>query len=113
MDVDEVFREARETYPYMDIATVYRTLHLFKRMGVVTEVAIGDRLHFEITDPDARHHHMVCSVCSGAYDLAPDYLDEFRNTLTSEFNFEPDLENFTVTGTCSDCKNPGNHALKE
>ena len=104
MGVDEVFRKARESYPYIDIATVYRTLHLFRRMGVVTEVAIGDRLHFEITNPDAPHHHMVCRPCGGAYDLAPDYLDEFRNTLTQEFDFEPDLDNFTVTGICSTCK---------
>lgn len=111
MDVDEVFRKARESYPYIDIATVYRTLHLFRRMGVVTEVAIGDRLHFEITDPDAPHHHMVCRPCGGAYDLAPDYLDQFRNTLTEEFDFEPDLDNFTVTGVCSTCKNSGADAL--
>ena len=51
MGVDEVFRAAKKAYPYMDIATVYRTLHLFKDLGVVTEVAIGDRLHFELTDP--------------------------------------------------------------
>lgn len=113
MGVDEVFRKARESYPYIDIATVYRTLHLFRRMGVVTEVAIGDRLHFEITDPEAPHHHMVCRACGGAYDLAPDYLDEFRNTLTSEFNFEPDLDNFTVTGICSNCITPTGNVFKE
>ena len=111
MGVDEVFRKAKESYPYMDIATVYRTLHLFRRMGVVTEVAIGDRLHFEITDQEAPHHHMVCRPCGGAYDLAPDYLDEFRNTLSVEFDFEPDLDNFTVTGVCSNCKKSGEDAL--
>ena len=52
MGVDEVFRRAIEAYPYMDIATVYRSLHLLKRLGVVTEVAIGDRLHYELTDPE-------------------------------------------------------------
>ena len=113
MGVDEVFQKARETYPYMDIATVYRTLHLLKRMGVVTEVAIGDRLHFEITDPEARHNHMVCRICGGAFDLAPDYLDEFRKTLTSEFNFEPDLDNFTVTGVCSNCNTPTGHVFQK
>ncbi len=113
MGVDEVFRKAKESYPYIDIATVYRTLHLYRRMGVVTEVAIGDRLHFEITDPKAPHHHMVCRACGGAFDLAPDYLVEFRNTLTSEFNFEPDLDNFTVTGICSGCNTPAGNIFKE
>ena len=104
MGVDEVFRRAKEAYPYMDIATVYRTLHLFKDLGVVTEVAIGDRLHYELTDPSGRHHHMVCRVCNGAFNLSPTYLDEFREALIQEFDFEPDLEHFAITGVCSDCR---------
>jgi Fe2+ or Zn2+ uptake regulation protein len=111
MGVDEVFRRAKEAYPYMDIATVYRTLHLFKDLGVVTEVAIGDRLHYELVDSSGPHHHMVCRVCNGAYNLSPTYLDGFRDTLLEEFDFEPDLEHFAITGTCSECRsdNPGVH----
>ena len=104
MNVDEVYRRAKEVYPYMDIATVYRTLHLFKKLRLVTEVGMGDRLHYELTDPNARHHHMVCENCSKAYNLSPSYLDEFRSRLVSEFSFEPDLDNFTVTGICSECR---------
>ena len=104
MGVDEVFRAAKKAYPYMDIATVYRTLHLFKDLGVVTEVAIGDRLHFELTDPDGHHHHMVCRGCNGAFNLSPHYLAEFRSTLNKEFGFEPDLEHFAVTGVCANCQ---------
>ena len=110
MGVDEVFRRSKEAYPYMDIATVYRTLHLFKDLGVVTEVAIGDRLHYELTDPSGKHHHMVCRACNGAFNLSPHYLEEFRTTLVREFDFEPDLEHFAITGICSKCRadNPGN-----
>ena len=104
MGVDEVFRQAQEAYPYMDIATVYRTLHLFKRLGVVTEVAIGDRLHYELTDPSGKHHHMVCRFCHGAYNLSPHYLEEFRETLIRDFGFEPDLEHFAVPGICIECQ---------
>ena len=107
LGVDEVYRSAKESYPYMDVATVYRTLHLLKRLGVVTEVAIGDRLHYELTDPQGRHHHMVCRECGGAYNLDPDYLEEFRKTLVQEFGFEPDLDHFTVSGTCSECQSKG------
>ena len=107
MGVDEVFRRAKESYPYLDIATVYRTLNLFKRLGVVTEVAIGDRLHYEATDPSGRHHHMVCRDCHGAFNLSPHYLEEFRATLMDEFGFEPDLEHFAITGTCATCRQSG------
>ena len=104
MGVDEVFQLAKKSYPYMDIATVYRTLHLFKELGVVTEVAIGDRLHFEFTDPDGHHHHMVCRSCDGVFNLSPHYLAEFLDTLNKEFGFEPDLEHFAVTGVCAGCQ---------
>ena len=104
MNVDEVYRSAREVYPYMDVATVYRTLHLFKKLGLVTEVGMGDRLHYELTGPQGRHHHMVCRTCGRAFNLSPTYLDEFRTRLTGEFGFEPDLDNFTVSGTCSTCR---------
>ncbi len=104
MGVDEVYSQAKESYPYIDIATVYRTLHLLRKLGVVTEVAIGDRLHFELTDPHKKHHHMVCRACGGAYNLDPGYLKAFRQTLVKEFAFEPDLDNFTVTGVCVHCR---------
>ena len=104
MDVDQVFQRAKQAYPYMDIATVYRTLHLFRNLGVVTEVAIGDRLHYELTDALGGHHHMVCRRCNGAYNLSPHYLEEFRNTLTKDFGFEPDLEHFAVSGICAGCR---------
>ena len=104
MGVDDVFTRARAAYPYMDIATVYRTLHLYKDLGVVTEVAIGDRLHYELTDPNGRHHHMVCRVCHGAFNLSPSYLEAFRTALVEEFGFEPDLDNFAVSGMCAQCR---------
>ncbi len=104
MNVDEVYNRAKEAYPYMDIATVYRTLHLFKRLRFVTEVGMGDRLHYELTDPHTRHQHMVCQDCGQAFNLSPSYLDEFRTRLVKEFGFEPDLDNFTVSGVCSKCQ---------
>ena len=108
MNVEEVYRRAKQAYPYMDIATVYRTLHLLKKLRLVTEVGMGDRLHYELTDPKARHHHMVCQVCGKAFNLSPSYLDEFRARLVKESGFEPDLDNFTVTGTCSGCQSADN-----
>lgn len=104
MGVDEVFREAQSAYPFMDLATVYRTLRLFKQVGLVTEVAIGDRLHYELTHPEDRHHHMVCRFCHGAFNLSPHYLEEFNRTLVNEFGFVPDLDHFTITGVCVNCR---------
>jgi len=101
--VDEIFKKVTDLYPFVDIATVYRTLNLFKGLGVVTEITMGERLHFEMVQPGRKHHHMACQVCGQAFDLSTSYLDGFRKTLIQEFGFNPDLENFTVPGVCSKC----------
>ena len=89
MNVDEVYRRAREAYPYMDIATVYRTLHLFKKLRLVTEVGMGDRLHYELTDPNARHHHMVCHACGKPLTSAPATLMSSAQDLLTSLDLSP------------------------
>jgi Fur family ferric uptake transcriptional regulator len=100
---EEVWNLAKTQHPYVDLATVYRILQLLKRLGVVTEVVIGNKLHFELADQHNRHHHMVCSTCDAVQTLSPDYLGEFSQRLEREFGFTPDLENLTIGGQCSKC----------
>lgn len=103
MGVEEVYLKARTAFPYIDIATIYRTLNLLKKIDVVTEVAMGERLHFELTNPDQKHHHMVCTCCGKAFNLAPEYLERFGEQIRSDLSFEPDIRNFTIKGKCSFC----------
>lgn len=102
LGVDEIYEQVREVYPYIDMATVYRTLHLLKRLHLVTEIGLGDVSRYELTRKD-RHNHMVCNECGSAFDLSPRYLEEFRRRLVEEFGFEPDLEHFAVAGRCAGC----------
>ena len=101
---DEVWNLAREEHPYVDLATIYRTLQWLKGLGVVTEVIIGNKLHFEMSDHHNRHNHMVCSVCDGVQTLTPDYLAEFSHRLEQEFGFSPNLDNITIGGVCNQCR---------
>ena len=101
--VDEVWDLARKQHPYVDLATVYRTLQFLKRLGVVTEVLIGNKLHFELTDRHNPHHHLVCSSCDSVFTLSPDYLSGFIRQMVEEFGFVPDLENLTIGGRCLTC----------
>lgn len=102
--VEEIFQEVSRLYPYIDLATVYRTLHWLKRLHLVTELVMGGTARYELVAPETEpHHHMVCRSCGGAFDLSPRYLEEFRTTLRREFGFEPDVENFAIGGVCASC----------
>ncbi len=67
---DAIFRELRPELPTLSLTTVYNTLKLFVRQGVIQEVIIEDgELRF---DADLREHaHFKCTACSRVYDLFP------------------------------------------
>ena len=102
--IDEIYKSAKAAYPYLDLATVYRTIHLFRDVGVITEIGVGDRRTYELRTRDGQHHHMLCRKCEKTFSLSPHYLESFRASLVNDFNFEPDLSNFAVAGICTDCK---------
>lgn len=47
----------------IDFASVYRIIRLFKDIGIVEEVNLGDKaLKYEIQN-SGHHHHIVCEKC--------------------------------------------------
>ncbi len=103
VSAEEIFSRVREVYPYVDLATIYRTLQLLKRVHLVTEIDVGSgSAQFELTKKN-QHHHMVCEGCGTTLDLDRKYLTPLKESLTRELGFEADLEHFALTGLCRDC----------
>ena len=105
ISAEEILAQVRRQYPYIDMTTVYRTLHLLKQLHLLTEIELEGASRYELAQPN-KHHHMVCRSCGNAFDLSPSYLEEFRGALVREFGFQPDLEHFTVSGVCAECNRP-------
>ncbi|MBI4328265.1 MAG: transcriptional repressor [Chloroflexi bacterium] len=100
---EEIGTQVRRTYPYIDIATIYRTLHLLKRLHLVTEIDPGgSSAQYELAG-DGRHHHLICEGCGKTIDLPLAYLDNLHQSLRREFEFEADLDHFALRGRCSQC----------
>ena len=100
--VDEIYQEVHASYPYIDVATVYRTLQVLKELHLVAELDVGGSARYELLEAGL-HHHMVCRSCGTAFDFGSSYLEEFRRRLVQEFGFEPDLEHFAIGGLCGGC----------
>lgn len=72
-DVETVFSAVRRRLPTVSLDTVYRTLHLFAEVGLLSLVGqSGERTRFDTnTHP---HHHFVCTCCGAMQDFeAGDY----------------------------------------
>ena len=70
-DTEEIYRRAYEKDKSTSIATVYRTMRIFKESGIVTEHDFGDgKARYEEL-PDEHHDHLV--------DIKTGKVIEFQN----------------------------------
>ncbi len=64
---EDVYLAAHKLYPRIGLTTVYRTLELLYRMGIIHKIEFGDgRARYELADAAGgkdHHHHLVCTQC--------------------------------------------------
>ena len=66
----DIFRDLHQEYPTMSLATVYNTLEVLAKNGMLLELPITkDRMNY---DPDtSEHDHAYCSACGKIFDIFP------------------------------------------
>ena len=89
----------------IDRATVYRTIELFERAGIVRRVNVGWKYKIELSDVfTGHHHHMFCTNCGRMFDL-PDspMLETMIDSVTAKTDFTPRGHQLEVNGLCASC----------
>ena len=62
----------QEHYPGIGRATVFRTLELLSRMGILQRIhqdPDGGRCHAYMVCGESHHHHLICSMCGNVTDF--------------------------------------------
>lgn len=88
-----------------DRATVYRTIELFERLGIVRRLNIGWKYKIELTDVfTGHHHHMSCTNCGRMFELPENpMLETMIDTVAAKSGFSPRGHHLEVFGLCSNC----------
>ena len=103
ISAEEIYAQVITKYPHVNISTVYRTLELLKRLGLVTETDLGGaRVRYHPADK-GHHHHLVCQECGKIIDLDESVLSSLRSTLLREYQFSADLRHLAIFGRCANC----------
>jgi Fur family ferric uptake transcriptional regulator len=103
ISAEEIYESIRQSYPSLNISTVYRTLELLKEMGLVTETDMGDgRVRFHSAGHE-HHHHLVCSGCGCVIDLDGEMLHPLAVMLKEKYAFRADLQHMAIFGHCKNC----------
>ena len=103
ISAEEIYAQIVAKYPQVNISTVYRTLELLKRLGLVTETDLGGgRVRYHSVEK-GHHHHLVCQECGAIIDLDESALSSLKDTLLREYKFIADLRHLAVFGRCVNC----------
>lgn len=104
ISAEEIYGQVIEVYPHVNISTVYRTLDLLKRLGLVTETDLGGgRVRYHPADK-GHHHHLVCQECGKVIELDDSVLVPLKNMLYNEYDFDADLKHLGIFGRCGRCR---------
>jgi len=84
LDASQLLRKARKVDPGIDRVTVYRTLGLLKRHGLVDELDLmhlqGEK-HFYERRPERDHMHMACLRCGKIQEFESNLFDRLKGQI--------------------------------
>ncbi|HET6755235.1 MAG TPA: Fur family transcriptional regulator [Jiangellaceae bacterium] len=100
---EEILSRVRESAKGVNISTVYRTLELLEKLGLVshTHLGHGAPAYHATTEPD--HLHLVCRNCERVTEVEPTIAAGLVGDVAARFGFRTDLRHLTVFGTCREC----------
>ena len=102
---DELVDLVRERTPGVGRMTVYRTLDLFCRLGLVRPFYQGSgAAHYALMD-SGHHHHLICSSCGQIIEVDDCVLERITEERIGErFNFDVQGHLLEFYGTCEQCR---------
>ena len=107
LDASQLLRRARRLDPQIDRVTVYRTLGLLKRHGLIDELDLmhmqGEK-HFYERRPQRDHIHMACLRCGKITEFESDLFDRLKGQIQRDCRFHIVVTRLEVGGYCAQCR---------
>jgi len=107
MDANEILELAQQIDPDITRVTVYRTLDLLKRHGLIDELDLlhlrGHRHYYESHGP-RDHIHVACVSCGKVREVESPLYEELKQQISADCGIEISVARTEIGGICQDCK---------
>lgn len=107
LNVDELHRRAREQDPTLGYATVWRTLKLLERYGLVHCSKFGDgtaRYEVQVGEHEEHHDHMICTNCGRIVEFENDAIEVLQEEVAKVHGFRLTSHRMDLYGLCPSCQ---------
>jgi Fur family ferric uptake transcriptional regulator len=107
----DIYMKVNSKHPDIGLTTVYRTLDLMVRMGLIKKFEFGEgQSRYELTwEFKEHHHHLVCLSCGKIIDYNDfiqdevKFFDKIQKSLSEKYKFNIKNHEVYFYGTCKQC----------
>ena len=104
LHADELYRLAKEKEPRLSLSTVYRSLRLFKELGLVDERRFAEEHHHYEAKSEREHHHLVCHCCGRVVEFEHALAAKIKEDVGRQSGFEITSAEVYLGGYCEECR---------
>jgi Fe2+ or Zn2+ uptake regulation protein len=107
LSADAILERAQKIDPNVHRVTVYRTLEMLKRMGLLDELDLlhihGHRHYYESHGP-RDHIHVACLRCGKVREVESDLYEQMKRQIERDTGVKITVTRTEIGGYCEDCR---------
>ena len=100
---EQVCSQVQRAAPAVNITTVYRTLDLLERLGLVRHTHLGHGAP-NYSAQEHEHVHVVCHGCGTVTEAPTTLMSDLAGRLDTALGFELDVSHVALSGLCRNCR---------
>jgi Fur family ferric uptake transcriptional regulator len=100
---EQVCTHVQRAAPAVNITTVYRSLDLLERLGLLRHTHLGHGAP-SYSAHEHEHVHLVCHHCGAVAEAPRRLMANLADRLDGEFGFTLDVAHVALSGLCRDCR---------
>ena len=90
--------------PPVGRATIFRSIHVFLRTGILCQVVLEDgAIVYRIADDGRHHHHLVCIDCDLVEEFSSELLEAALSQAGASRGYQVTAHRLKIYGRCGRC----------
>ena len=98
-----IYQKVKKQYPTMSFATVYKSVEIFSKLGVIQVLNTGED-SFRYDAKTSEHPHIKCTKCGRVNDVSHLDARAVESLVENETGFKVNGHQFYFYGICPDCQ---------
>lgn len=105
LSAEDVATALRSQGAHAGTATIYRTLEVLVRSGLVVERDFGEGFkRYEATRGVPHHEHLICTSCGLVTEFRDERLERMTTLLAEAHDFSRQRHQLVIYGMCGACR---------